>query len=54
MLPMPKYAMDEDIRDLDVLNTIIKDNPLNASVWRTVEQVAQKTQRKLQKESESK
>lgn len=49
---MPKPTMDVEVRDMDVLNTIIKDNPLNASVWRTVEQVAQKAQVKLQKESE--
>ena len=49
---MPNPAMDVEVRDMDVLNTIIKDNPLNASVWRTVEQVAQKAQVKLQKESE--
>ena len=51
---MRKPLMDVEARDLEVLNTLIKDNPLNASVWRTVEQVAQKAQRKLQKESESK
>lgn len=49
---MPKPAMDVDVRDLEVLNTIIKNNPHNASVWRTVENLAQKAQVKLQKESE--
>ena len=51
---MPNPAMDVELRDMDVLNTIIKDNPHNTSVWRTVENLAQKAQRKLQKESESK
>ena len=51
---MPKPAMDVEARDLEVLNTLIKDNPHNTSVWRTVENLAQKAQRKLQKESESK
>lgn len=51
---MPKSLMDVELRDMDVLNTLIKDNPHNTSVWRTVENLAQKAQRKLQKESESK
>lgn len=51
---MPNPAMDVEVRDMDVLNTIIKNNPHNTSVWRTVENLAQKAQRKLQKESESK
>lgn len=51
---MPKPAMDVEVRDMDVLNTIVKNNPHNASVWKTVENLAQKAQRKLQKESESK
>ena len=51
---MPNPAMDVEIRDMDVLNTIVKNNPHNTSVWRTVENLAQKAQRKLQKESESK
>lgn len=51
---MPKPPMDVEVRDLDVLNTLIKDNPHNASVWRTVEKLAYKARRKLQKESESK
>lgn len=49
---MPRPNMDVEIRDMEVLNTIVKDNPHNASVWRTVENLAQKAQRKLQKESE--
>lgn len=51
---MHKPPMDVETRDLEVLNTLIKDNPHNASVWRTVEKLAQKAQVKLQKESESK
>lgn len=51
---MPKPAMDVEVRDMEVLNTVIKDNAHNASVWRAVENLAQKAQRKLQKESESK
>ncbi len=51
---MRKPAMDVEVRDMDVLNTIVKNNPHNTSVWRTVENLAQKAQRKLQKESESK
>lgn len=51
---MPKSLMDVEVRDMEVLNTLIKDNPHNTSVWRTVENLAQKAQRKLQKESESK
>ena len=51
---MPKSLMDVELRDMDVLNTIVKNNPHNTSVWRTVENLAQKAQRKLQKESESK
>lgn len=51
---MPNPAMDVELRDMEVLNTLIKDNPHNTSVWRTVENLAQKAQRKLQKESESK
>lgn len=51
---MPKPPMDVEVRDMEVLNTLIKDNPHNTSVWRTVENLAQKAQRKLQKESESK
>lgn len=51
---MPNPAMDVEVRDMDVLNTIVKNNPHNTSVWRTVENLAQKAQRKLQKESESK
>lgn len=51
---MPNPAMDVELRDMEVLNTLIKDNPHNASVWRTVENLAQKAQVKLQKESESK
>lgn len=51
---MPNPAMDVELRDMDVLNTIVKNNPHNTSVWRTVENLAQKAQRKLQKESESK
>lgn len=51
---MRKPLMDVEVRDLEVLNTLIKDNPHNTSVWRTVETLAQKTQVKLQKESESK
>lgn len=49
---MRKPLMDVEIRDMEVLNTLVKDNPHNASVWRTVENLAQKAQRKLQKESE--
>ena len=49
---MPKPPMDVEVRDMEVLNTLVKDNPHNASVWRTVENLAQKAQRKLQKESE--
>lgn len=49
---MDKPPMDVEVRDLEVFNTLIKDNPRNASVWRTVEKLAQKAQRKLQKESE--
>lgn len=51
---MPKPLMDVEVRDMEVLNTIVKNNPHNTSVWRTVENLAQKAQRKLQKESESK
>ena len=51
---MPNPTMDVEVRDMDVLNTIVKNNPHNISVWRTVENLAQKAQRKLQKESESK
>ena len=51
---MPNPAMDVELRDMDVLNTIVKNNQHNTSVWRTVENLAQKAQRKLQKESESK
>ena len=51
---MRKPLMDVEVRDMDVLNTIVKNNPHNTSVWRTVENLAQKAQRKLQKESESK
>lgn len=51
---MPKPPMDVEVRDMEVLNTIVKNNPHNTSVWRTVENLAQKAQRKLQKESESK
>ena len=51
---MPKSLMDVEVRDMEVLNTLIKDNQHNTSVWRTVENLAQKAQRKLQKESESK
>lgn len=51
---MPKPIMDVEVRDMEVLNTIVKNNPHNTSVWRTVENLAQKAQRKLQKESESK
>lgn len=51
---MPNPAMYVEVRDMDVLNTIVKNNPHNTSVWRTVENLAQKAQRKLQKESESK
>lgn len=51
---MPNPTMDVEVRDMDVLNTIVKNNPHNTSVWRTVENLAQKAQRKLQKESESK
>lgn len=49
---MPKPPMDVEVRDMEVLNTLVKDNPHNASVWRTVEKLAQKAQVKLQKESE--
>lgn len=50
---MPKPPMDVEVRDMEVLNTLVKDNPHNASVWRTVEKLAQKAQVKLQKVSQS-
>lgn len=51
---MRKPLMDVEVRDMEVLNTLIKDNQHNASIWKCVENLAQKAQRKLQKESESK
>lgn len=50
---MPKPPMDVEVRDMEVLNTLVKDNPHNASAWRTVEKLAQKAQVKLQKVSQS-
>lgn len=51
---MPKeHTMNVELQDLEVLTTLINDNKHNESAWRTLEKLARRAQRKLQKESES-
>lgn len=51
---MPKeHTMNVELQDLEVLTTLINDNKHNESTWRTLEKLAQRAQKKLQKESES-
>lgn len=48
---MPVNAkMDEDIQDLRVLLVVIKHSPENKLLWRSLERLSQKAQKKLDKE----
>ena len=48
---MPVNAkLDVDVRDLRVLLEVIQHNPENKSLWRSVEKLSQKVQKKLDKE----
>lgn len=47
---MPKeHTMNVELQDLEVLTTLINDNKHNESAWRTLEKLAQRAQKKLQK-----